>query len=471
MDAPKLNHVLLIESDPEETEVYSDLIRDVGDCEIDMMTRVEGSFDWLVRSNYHLIVIDTASFEGSDRQFSGLDVLERIKRIRPGTSVILLSGEATVEEAVAAIRLGAEDYFKKPFNLDKFKLAVKRGLDRKTVFGEDTGATDYLYLLNSCRMISATLEQEKIFEIIQSFFMQELSSNYAAVYTVGGRYRSSPSNGPGAVQEQDSALEEILEIAVCAVNPFEKMIQSNEIYHFFDRGQLTPGLFVFRFRCAGAEDFFCVTLSPKKPLSMEAFENRLLMLKRQIEVTGKNIEEYRGVQHLVYLDDATGLYNTRYLNNVLDREIAHAQGTKKSFAVLFIDVDKFKTINDSHGHLVGTRLLNELGNHLKTMVRGSDTVFRYGGDEFVAVLAPCDQMTAEMVAERIREFVEGTSFLHDEGMDLRFTVSIGVALFPDHADSKKSIIQMADQAMYTAKKKSRNRVYVVEKKASGSQTA
>src|SRR5262249_1917288 len=102
-------------------------------------------------------------------------------------------------------------------------------------------------------------------------------------------------------------------------------------------GQLTPGLYIFRFKCAGPADFFCVLLSPDKAALNEAFESRLKMLKAQIEVTGKNIEQYKGVQHLVYVDDATGLYNTRYLNYILDREIAHSQATQKSFAVLFID--------------------------------------------------------------------------------------------------------------------------------------
>jgi diguanylate cyclase (GGDEF)-like protein len=240
------------------------------------------------------------------------------------------------------------------------------------------------------------------------------------------------------------------------------MVQAGEGQRLIERGQLTPGLYIFRFKCAGPADFFCVLLSPDKGALTEAFEGRLKMLKAQIEVTGKNIEQYKGVQHLVYVDDATGLYNTRYLNYILDREIAHSQATHKSFAVLFIDCDKFKGINDSHGHLVGTKLLHELGEELKKYVRRTDTVFRYGGDEFVAVLAPCDLATAKVVAERIRNGVEHRSFIAEEGLNLHFTVSIGVALFPDHADSKKSIIEAADHAMYDAKRTTRNSVTIAE---------
>ena len=463
---PSVYNVLLIEEDPKQTELHSDLISEVADCQVDVISRVKSLFDWVGKFNYHLVVIDVSSgqaISGGRKvpRVDGLSLLEKIKRVSPVTSVILISDDATVEEAVAAIRMGAEDYFKKPFNLESFRLAVKRGLDRKTVFGGNAGASSYLNLLNACQMISASLEQEKIFSIVQSFFSRELHSDHYAIYALSQR---SPIRIDSASQfsQKDRAMEEILDIALHASNPLPKMLEAGEYYRFVERGQLTPGLFVFQFRCAGETDYFCVCLSPERPDDVDAFGSRLRMLKAQIEVTGKNIEKYKGAQHLAYVDDVTGLYNTRYLNFILDREIAQAQVTDRSFAILFIDADKFKGINDSHGHLIGTKLLNELGNHLRKYVRESDTVFRYGGDEFVAVLSPCDLPTAKTVAERIRQSVECTQFLAHEGLKHRFTVSIGVALFPDHANSKKAIIDAADRAMYTAKRTNRNLVFIAD---------
>jgi diguanylate cyclase (GGDEF)-like protein len=459
---PAPYHVLLIEEDPRQTDLYADLIREVARCKVDVMSRVENSFAWIARSNYHLVVIDAS---GKDLQsgsgggsVTGLTLLEQIKRMSPVTSVILLSDQANVEQAVAAIRLGAEDYFKKPLNLESFQLAVKRGLDRKTIFGENTGASSFLNLLNSCQMISASLEQRKIIQIVQSYLLRELKCQNSAVYCIKDSEPTRADEFQGG--STDRAMEEILDIALHASNPLAKMIEANEYYRFVERGQLTPGLFIFRFRCAAATDYFCVCLSPERPTMLEAFESRLRMLKAQIEVTGRNIDQYMGVQHLAYVDDATGLYNTRYLNYILDREITQARTTSRSFAVLFIDADKFKGINDNHGHMIGTKILNELGNHLKKFVRDSDTVFRYGGDEFVAVLSSCDLETARTVADRIRHSVEHHCFLNEEGLQLRFTVSIGVALFPDHANSKKAIIEAADHAMYHAKKTTRNNVFI-----------
>ena len=448
--APSYN-VLLVEEESQQIEFYTELIREVHECKIDVLSRMEDFLEWVDRSTYHLVVID-----GS---ISGLTLLEQLKRVSPTTSAILISDKASIEEAVAAIRLGAEDYLSKPFKIDAFQLAVKRGLDRKAVFGDDTGAANFLHLLNSCQLISASLEKKKIFEIVQSYFLHELNAGYCAVYTLDEKDLVRVSTFE-TTEQHDLTLIEVLDISLRASNSIQGISNSNEFFRFVEQGQLTPSLFIFRFKCSGPSDYFCVCLSPGRPAALDSFESRLRLLRAQIEVTGKNIEQYLGVQQLVYVDDVTGLYNTRYLNYILEREIHHTQLTGKPFAILFIDADRFKAINDTHGHWVGTAILNELGNHLKSYIREKDTIFRYGGDEFVAVLSSCDLKTAQEVAERIRDSVEKKSFMTKNNMDLRFTISIGVALFPEHAKTRKEIMEAADHAMYNAKRSTRNKVSV-----------
>ncbi len=477
--------VLLIEGS-KQNEIYTDLIREVADCRVDVVGLGESSFDWVARSNYHLVVIDASApaavSSGNSVSpvvgLSGLRALDQVRRLSPMTSVILITENATVEEAVAAIRMGAEDYLKKPFDPEAFRLAVRRGLDRKVVFGENTGVTSFLSLLNCCQMVSASLDQGRIFQVVQSYFQRELQAAHSGFFTfneageptratagtvgVTGLPNSDSSTRSDFQASVDHGLEEVLDIAAHATNPFPKMSEAGESYRFIDRGALTPGLFVFRFPFPLGDNgnHFCVCLSPKRPAGIEAFEGRLRILRSQLELTGKNIDQYQGVQQLAYLDDATGLYNTRYLHYILDREIAQAKTSLKSFAILFIDADKFKGVNDQFGHLAGTRLLNELGVQLKKYVREKDTVFRYGGDEFVAVLTACDLATAKTVAERIRQAVEQSAFLEHEGIAVRFTVSIGVALFPDHAGSRLAVISAADHAMYAAKRTQRNTIFI-----------
>lgn len=160
-----------------------------------------------------------------------------------------------------------------------------------------------------------------------------------------------------------------------------------------------------------------------------------------------------------FLDDLTGLYNQKYMSLVLENEIHRSARLKSKFSVLFMDIDFFKSVNDSRGHWVGSRLLVELGRIIQKYTRRSDYSFRYGGDEFVVVLPETDQAGALVAAERLRSHVESTEFLID-GVQLNLTLSIGIATYPDHAKSNKEIIQMADQAMYSGKNKSRNIVFM-----------
>jgi two-component system cell cycle response regulator len=457
---PKVN-ALLIGADQNEMEIYSDLIREVAPCQIDVITRLDPNFEWMSRGNYDLIDFDMPSESAA----LGIEILEKMRRTNLSNGIIVLSSEATVDQAVAAMKLGVEDFFGKPFDLDSFKLAVKRSLSRKEFIrkaDENQNLSPFLNLINICQMISGAMEEERIFRLVHSYLSTELGDTrpcLAAVYGWDGTKYS-----PVSLSDSEKASEEVLDIAIQTADPFTKMKGGvgNPLdlsYLFIDRGPLTPGLFVFHFRCAGNQELFCVCLSPKKPADLETFETRLRMLRAQIEVTGSYIRQYKGVQQLAYLDDATGLYNARYLSTVLDREIALAEKGSKPFALLFIDADHFKQVNDQYGHLVGTKLLNAMGRHLKKYVRETDTVFRYGGDEFIAVLSMCDLKTAQVVAERIRHSVEKKEFLAAEGLHIKFTVSIGVALYPDHAHSKKEIIEAADQAMYGAKKASRNSVF------------
>lgn len=168
--------------------------------------------------------------------------------------------------------------------------------------------------------------------------------------------------------------------------------------------------------------------------------------------------DYRAAKNLSFSDDLTGLYNQRYLQQIIDREILLSARENKKFGLLFVDVDYFKLINDSSGHIIGSQVLVELGKIIKASVRETDYAFRYGGDEFVVLLVNTDQAQSQQVAERLRSRVEQTKF-HVDGIDVKLTVSIGLATFPDHAQTREQILKMADQAMYYGKYKSRNVVY------------
>ena len=163
-------------------------------------------------------------------------------------------------------------------------------------------------------------------------------------------------------------------------------------------------------------------------------------------------------QQEVFRDGLTGLYNQRFLNMTLNQKIKEQKRYNTPFTILFIDVDHFKKVNDSSGHLVGSSVLVEIGKLIERSVRGSDFAFRYGGDEFIALLSHTKADSATIVAERIRKEIEAEKFFVS-GEEVKVTVSIGIAGYPENASSAEEIIEMADKAMYYGKNQGRNIIY------------
>jgi diguanylate cyclase (GGDEF)-like protein len=173
----------------------------------------------------------------------------------------------------------------------------------------------------------------------------------------------------------------------------------------------------------------------------------------------ENAARYASARNLLYIDELTGLFNYRYLDIALERELKRAERYDSHVGLLFIDLDLFKGVNDTHGHLVGSRVLGEVGSLLRRSVRDVDLVIRYGGDEYTIILVETDPESTALVAERIRATVEAYRFIESDGLDIRLTVCIGFACFPDDTRSKMELLEVADKAMYRGKFSGRNRVF------------
>ncbi len=172
----------------------------------------------------------------------------------------------------------------------------------------------------------------------------------------------------------------------------------------------------------------------------------------------ENARYVEKVRELVVTDDLTGLYNARYLLDILDYELDRARRYRYPVSLVFLDLDYFKDVNDTYGHLVGSRLLGEVGRLIRNHIRKADVAVRYGGDEFVVVLPNTPKAGALTMASNLRERIRGHYFLEDEGYRIRITASFGVAAFPDDAQSKLALIRMADRAMYRVKDSTRDGV-------------
>jgi diguanylate cyclase (GGDEF)-like protein len=180
-----------------------------------------------------------------------------------------------------------------------------------------------------------------------------------------------------------------------------------------------------------------------------------------MKIIEKLDELYKNLE-LVFVDDVTGLYNQRKLHKdlvILSEKFAKE---KSPFCVLFLDIDYFKKVNDTFGHLVGTKLLEDVARDIKGLLRDSDISYRYGGDEFVIILVDTDASGGKIVGERILSLIKGRDYEADnkEGKKfLKLSVSIGIAEFPTDAVTAGEILTIADRMMYEAKESGRGLVF------------
>jgi diguanylate cyclase (GGDEF)-like protein len=178
------------------------------------------------------------------------------------------------------------------------------------------------------------------------------------------------------------------------------------------------------------------------------------------DMAGALQQREQSLQEQAISDPLTGLYNRRYLSEFLPRELTRSGRSTTPVAVILLDLDRFKQINDSFGHEAGDLVLNAIGNLLKGKVRGSDIACRYGGEEFALVLPETDLDAAKRRAEDIRLAVGALELSHD-GKNLgKIAASFGIALYPDHAQDADGLLRVADMALYAAKGAGRNRVVV-----------
>lgn len=184
----------------------------------------------------------------------------------------------------------------------------------------------------------------------------------------------------------------------------------------------------------------------------------------------ENARQVRLVHHLSITDDCTGLFNARYLYTMLEQEIAALQDSqvisiRPHFSLVFLDLDRFKSVNDTHGHLVGSRLLAEVGSLIKRVLGPEHAAFRYGGDEFVMLLRGLNKHEALELTNRLKDELTRTEFISGEHLNLRLTGSFGLATFPEDGRDLHGIIRAADTMMYKAKADGRNQIAVADANA------
>ena len=176
--------------------------------------------------------------------------------------------------------------------------------------------------------------------------------------------------------------------------------------------------------------------------------------------TQESVKYQQQLEEFAYVDSLTGLFNRRHFFELAEQESTRTLRHKRPLSILMIDIDEFKKINDIYGHTVGDKSLQELSDVFRQVVREVDMICRMGGEEFIILLTETDQAKAVEVAERLRALIESTKIVLDNQAALHLTISIGVATLDKQADKIDAIINLADGALYEAKRTGRNKVCV-----------
>jgi diguanylate cyclase (GGDEF)-like protein len=189
---------------------------------------------------------------------------------------------------------------------------------------------------------------------------------------------------------------------------------------------------------------------------MEVFVSRYLstltILADYAAIAIENSRLFAKIQCMSITDEYTGLYNARYLHHILDHLIRKGNSQEGGFAVVFIDIDNFKGVVDTYGHLLGSQVLKEIGQTISSCLLEEDILVKYGGDEYIVILPGRNRQEATKLAEKILQSIWTSSYLVSEPQPATLTASFGIAVYPEDARTKKDLLILADNAMYTVKR-------------------
>lgn len=374
----------------------------------------------------------------------GQGLIDTLLQSKWNLEVIVSTMMADADSAVRAMRSGAFDYLVKPINPDVLKLTVLRAMEKRRLLVQNRRLQRDLELSLAGQRLLMGKSPQTIAETTLAALCKYLRMDAGIVEA--GQVAISVVNmnaveAEVAMQESMGTVGETFSLCVLPA-----ALQKMQALYVASIGLDDDSLRV-------------VIGKPQHGILPDdddlADANFLLSSAHNALI---NERVFARARDEALRDSLTGLYNARYFEESLTRAMSSGQFNDSALSVLFIDIDHFKKVNDAHGHLLGSKLLKELGRVLRHCVRENDLVARFGGDEFVVLLEGANAQWAEVVAERVRQAVEERPFLARENKNIQVTVCVGVASFPEHGEDPRWICELADRAMYQGKKSSRNMV-------------
>jgi diguanylate cyclase (GGDEF)-like protein/PAS domain S-box-containing protein len=368
-------------------------------------------------------------------EMNGYEVCERLKASQQlrDIPVIFLSLLDSTEVKVKAFRSGGVDYMTKPFHLDEVQARVRTHL----------GIRKLQLRLEAQNMVLEQIDAER------TRLAMIVESSNDAIFTVSVESNITSWNG-GAEDIFGYSAREIIGESIFTIMPAELYHERSHIWQMILSGEQLQYFETTRIRKDGKKIYVTITTSPLLNTNEEIIGNSVIARdvteRREMEET---------IRHQAHYDSLTDLPNRQLFMDLLSLELVKAQRNGKKVALLFMDLNGFKLVNDTLGHSCGDRLLQQVARRLKTSIRASDTAARLGGDEFTVLMPDLTKTDdVDIVLGKILGVFE-TPFMLD-GVATEVTTSIGISIFPDNGDFSDELMKKADTAMYEAKGTGKN---------------
>jgi two-component system cell cycle response regulator len=468
--------VCLVEDDPSAAKVYSRWLKDGGAKAMIFSSVTEfanaiSNPDTLCLQTGEIPKIALTDLVLPDG--TGLDVVTLWKKQFPSLPILVCTAFATVENAVQSMKLGAFDFLRKPVPQEELILVLRRAADYVMLLEENETLASSVRVLGMAQTLSQITDNTSLLKTLGRLMHRETKADECFVFF----FEAQKGRAECLLECRAPGLPRIAPeiIATDFVYRIKNSNRGASAGTEGDAGDLEQrthtfqefeekNTWVIELISQTKNSAFVVLRREKLPqLSHKTLE----LLSPIIVQAARAFQSADITTTLSFVDGLTGLYNQKFLSVTLNNEIARTNRYGNPVSVLFIDLDKFKSINDTHGHIVGSELLKEAAKVFQENVRESDYLLRFGGDEFVAILPSTTLQGAIAVAERIRNAFDTNRFdvrattnilaAHN----LQVTTSIGVATYPDCATSYDDLVQRADDAMYSAKHAGKNQVFIV----------
>ena len=471
--------ILVVDDDPRSVEFLSDSLLGPAGYTTLCATDGEDALKLALTQEPDLILLDLQM-----PKMNGLEVLESLKQAGQEIPTILITAHGSESVAVQAFRLGVRDYFLKPFKATEILEAVDRSLVEARLRRDKEQLTNRIQSVNRqlerrlkelsilysiSKSVASLLDLDKLLTRIveaaryvtradeASLFLRDQHSREIRMKATQGGDSTARS---GQTPPDDALVRQVLVTGEIVATRRRQTGRAKTRHRALGvplkaHNRVTGALCAYREESSGPfADGERYSLAALADCAAIAIENARLYEEAQQELAQRKRAE-EAILQLAYHDTLTGLPNRTLFNDRTGVALARARRYTQRLAVMLLDLDHFKKVNDTLGHSVGDELLQAVGQRLYAVLRDSDTVCRMGGDEFLLLLPEMDKPEhAETAAQRILEVIREPFSLREHTLSI--TTSIGIAVYPEDGEDGDHLIKRADVAMYCAKDQGRD---------------